>query len=201
MSFISDIKDVATRVRDSMQDGAVTPYYSLPLEAVYDVMQGAIASEIICVLRYQQHYYMTTSMFQGQIQGVLKEHWQEEQDHLGRIAERLKQLGGVPNFAPTELEARAFSSFETGHSLAELLREDLVAERIVIKLYGDIVAFFGTADPVSRRMFEDILKEEEDHADEIADLLYTIDPMSGKAVERFDSDSAFVRLGADPDVA
>jgi bacterioferritin len=201
MSFISDIKDVATRVRDSMQDGAVTPYYSLPLEAVYDVMQGAIASEIVCVLRYQQHYYMTTSMFQGQIQGVLKEHWQEEQDHLGRIAERLKQLGGVPNFAPTGIEARAFSSFETGHSLAELLREDLVAERIVIKLYGDIVAFFGTADPVSRRMFEDILKDEEDHADEIADLLYTIDPMSGKAVERFDSDSVFVRLGVDPDLA
>jgi bacterioferritin len=144
---------------------------------------------------------MTTSMFQGQIQGILKEHWQDEQEHLARIAERLKQLGGVPNFSPVGLEARGFSSFETGHSLAELLREDLLAERIVIKLYGDIITFFGTADPVTRRMFEDILKDEEDHADEIADLLYTIDPTSGKAVERFEADSEFVRLGPEPGVA
>jgi len=201
MSIISDINEVAARVRESMQDGPVTPYYSLPLDAVYGVLQGAIASEIICVLRYQQHYYMTTSMFQDQIQGVLKEHWEDEQGHLARIAERLKQLGGVPNFSPAGLEARGFSSFKSGHSLAELLREDLVAERIVVKLYSDIIAFFGTADPVSRRMFEDILKDEEDHADEIADLLYTIDPVSGKAVERFEADSVFVRLDADPGAA
>ncbi len=109
MSIISDVNEVAARVRASMQDGPVTPYYSLPLDAVYGVMQGAIASEIICVLRYQQHYYMTTSMFQDQIQGVLKDHWEEEQGHLGLIAERLKQLGGVPNFSPNGLESPSAS--------------------------------------------------------------------------------------------
>jgi len=193
MSIISDVSSVAARVREAMEGGPVTPYYALPLEDVYQIMQGAIASEIICVLRYQQHYYMTTSVFQDQIQGLLKEHWGDEQEHLGRIAERMKQLGGVPDFNPAGIEARGFSSFESGHSLADLLREDLIAERIVIKMYSDIVQYFGSADPVSRRMFEDILKDEEDHADEIADLLYTVDPASGKVVEMFSGDSTFVR--------
>jgi bacterioferritin len=197
MSIISDVSSVAARVREAMEAGPVTPYYALPLEGVYEILQGAIASEIICVLRYQQHYYMTTSVFQDQIQGLLKEHWEDEQEHLGRIAERMKQLGGVPDFNPAGIEARGFSSFESGHSLADLLREDLIAERIVIKMYSDIVQYFGSADPVSRRMFEDILKDEEDHADEIADLLYTVDPASGKVVEMFSGDSTFVRSPSD----
>ncbi len=195
MSMLSDVRQVAARVRESMDAGAVTPYYPLPLESVHGVLQGAIASEIICVLRYQQHFYMTTSVFQDPIQGMLKEHWEDEQGHLGRIAERMKQLGGIPNFNPEGLSERAYAQFESGHSLSELLRQDLIAERIVIKMYSDIVRFFGSGDPVSRRLFEDILKDEEDHADEIADLLFTIDPTSGKTVERFEGDSTFVSLG------
>jgi bacterioferritin len=156
---------------------------------VYEVLNGAVASEIVCVLRYKQHYYMTTSIHQEQLQGLFKEHWQDEEKHLELIADRIQQLGGVPNLNPNDVGKRAFSSFETGHTLADLLREDLLAERVVIKMYGDIVAFFGSADPVSRRMFEQILKDEEDHADEIADLLYTIDPATGKTVEQFTGDS------------
>lgn len=177
-----------------MEDGMVTPYYTLPLEQVYEVLNAALASEIICVLRYQQHYYMTTSIHQEQLQGLFKEHWEDEQKHLEMIADRIKQLGGVPNLNPKGITKRAFSSFETGHTLADLLREDLLAERVVIKIYSDIIEFFGQADPVSRRMFEEILKDEEDHADEIADLLYTVDPETGKTVEQFTGDSTSQRF-------
>jgi bacterioferritin len=194
MSILSDVREVAARVKTAMSDGPVTPYYGLDLEDVYSVLQGALASEIICVLRYQQHYYMTTSLHQDQLQRVFKEHWQDEQGHQDRIADRLQQLGGVPDFNPEGITARAFSSFETGHTLAELLREDLLAERVVIKMYGDIVRFFGDADAVSRRLFEEILKDEEDHASDIADLLYTVDPASGKVAEEFTGDSTFDRI-------
>lgn len=194
MSILDDVKEIQTQMRKAMEDGAVTPYYTLPLDQVYEVLNAALASEIICVLRYQQHYYMTTSIHQEQLQGLFKEHWHDEQEHLERIADRIKQLGGVPNLNPKGITKRAFSSFETGHTLADLLREDLLAERVVIKIYSDIIEFFGQADPVSRRMFEEILKDEEDHADEIADLLYTVDPETGKTVEQFTGDSTSQRF-------
>ena len=192
--MLDDVKAVEAKVRKAMDEGAVTPYYTLPLAKVYDILNGALASEIICVLRYKQHYYMTTSIHQGQLQSLFKEHWEDEEGHLQRIAERIKQLGGVPNFNPDGILGRAFSKFESGHTLADLLREDLVAERVVIKMYGDIVSFFGEADPVSRRMFEDLLADEEDHADEIADLLYTIDPETGKTAEQFTGDGALRKM-------
>lgn len=194
MSILDDVKDIQAQVRKTMEDGMVTPYYTLPLDQVYELLNAALASEIICVLRYQQHYYMTTSIHQEQLQGLFKEHWQDEQGHLERIAERIKQLGGVPDLNPKGITKRAFSSFETGHTLADLLREDLLAERVVIKIYGDMVEFFGKADPVTRRMFEEILADEEDHADEIADLLYTVDPETGKTVEQFTGDSTSQRF-------
>jgi bacterioferritin len=194
VSILDDVKEIQTQMRKAMEDGMVTPYYTLPLDQVYEVLNAALASEIICVLRYQQHYYMTTSIHQEQLQGLFKEHWEDEQKHLEMIADRIKQLGGVPNLSPKGITKRAFSSFETGHTLADLLREDLLAERVVIKIYSDIIEFFGQADPVSRRMFEEILKDEEDHADEIADLLYTVDPETGKTVEQFTGDSTSQRF-------
>ena len=194
MSIISDVKQIEAKVREAMENGPVTPYYSLPLDQVYEMLNAALASEMVCVMRYRQHYYMTTSIHQEQLQGLFKEHWQDEERHLDMIADRIKQLGGVPNLNPNDVGKRAFSSFEAGHTLADLLREDLLAERVVIKIYGDIVKFFGEADPVSRRMFEEILKDEEDHADEIADLLYTVDPATGKAVQQFTGDSVSKRF-------
>jgi bacterioferritin len=195
VSILSDVRNIQARVKEAMEQGAVTPYYSLPLDKVYEVLNAALASEIICILRYQQHYYMTTSIHQQQLQALFKEHWHDEQEHLERIADRIKQLSGVPNFDPSGIAIRAFSTFESGHTLADLLREDLVAERVVIKIYGDIVTFFGEADPVSRRMFVEILSDEEDHADEIADILYTVDPTSGETVEMFTGDSTSGRFG------
>jgi len=194
VSILDDVKDIQAQMRKAMEDGAVTPYYTLPLDQVYEILNAALASEIICVLRYQQHYYMTTSIHQEQLQGLFKEHWQDEQGHLERIADRIKQLGGVPNLNPKGITKRAFSQFETGHTLADLLREDLLAERVVIKIYSDMIEFFGQADPVSRRMMEEILADEEDHADEIADLLYTVDPETGKTVEQFTGDSTSQRF-------
>jgi bacterioferritin len=188
-SFLSDVREIEKKVSEAMQDGMVTPYYSLPLDQVYEILNAALASEIVCVLRYKQHYYMTTSIHQEQLQDLFKDHWEEEEGHLQRIADRIKELGGVPNLDPNGIGSRAFSKFESGHTLADLLREDLLAERVVIKIYGDIIRFFGDKDPVSRRMFEDILADEEDHADEIADLLYTVDPATGKTAEQFTGDS------------
>jgi bacterioferritin len=188
-SFLSNVKEIEKKVGEAMQDGMVTPYYPLPLDQVYEVLNAALASEIICVLRYKQHYYMTTSIHQEQLQALFKEHWEEEEGHLQRIADRIKELGGVPNLDPNGVGARAFSRFESGHTIADLLREDLLAERVVIKIYGDVVRFFGDKDPVSRRMFEDILADEEEHADELADLLYTVDPATGKTAEQFTGDS------------
>jgi bacterioferritin len=189
VSFFSDVKEIEAKVRKEMENGPVTPYYTLPLEKVYELLNAALASEIICVLRYKQHYYMTTSIHQEQLQDLFKEHWLDEEKHLELIADRIKQLGGVPNLDPSGITTRAFSSFESGHTLADLLREDLLAERVVIKIYNDIIEFFGHADPTSRRMFEEILQDEEDHADEIADLLYTVDPLTGKTAEQFAGDS------------
>lgn len=194
MSFFANVKEIENKVRSAMDSGAVTPYYTLDLKRVYEVLNGAIASEIVCVLRYKQHYFGSTGIHQDAFQELFKEHWEDEEGHLMRIAERMKQLGGVPDFNPKGLLERSVSPFETGKTLADLLREDLLAERVVIKIYSDIVEFFGKADPVTRRMFEDILADEEDHADEIADLLYTIDPTTGKAVEEFTGDSAFVAV-------
>jgi bacterioferritin len=192
MSFLTNVKEIEAKVRTDMDGGAVTPYYTLNLQRVYEVLNSAIASELVCVLRYKQHYFGTTGIHEQALQRVFKENWKEEEAHLMRIAARLKQLGGVPNLSPEGLLDRAFSRFELGKTLSDLLREDLLAERVVIKIYGEIIEFFGAADPVSRRMFEEILAEEEDHADELADLLYTIDPTTGKAAEEFNGDSAFL---------
>lgn len=192
MSFFANVKEIETKVRNEMDGGAVTPYYGLDLKRVYEILNGAIASELVCVLRYKQHYFGTTGIHEETLQAVFKEHWEDEEQHLMQIAERMKQLGGVPNLNPAGLLDRAISRFESGRTLADLLREDLLAERVVIKVYADIVEFFGKADPVTRRMFEDILADEEDHADDLADLLYTIDPTTGKAIEEFTGDSAFV---------
>jgi Ferritin-like domain len=106
MSILSDVKDVEAKVRESMQNGPVTPYYTLPLDKVYEVLNAALASEIICVLRYRQHYYMTTSIHKEQLQGLFKQHWQDEERHLERIADRIKQLGGVPNLDPNGISQR-----------------------------------------------------------------------------------------------
>jgi bacterioferritin len=192
VSFFANVKEIEGKVRAAMDGGAVTPYYSLDLPRVYEVLNGAIASEIVCILRYKQHYFGTTGIHEDALQDVFKEHWEDEESHLMLIAERMKQLGGVANLNPVGVLDRAVSRFESGPTLADLLREDLLAERVVIKVYGDIVSFFGAADPVTRRMFESILKDEEDHADDLADLLYTIDPTTGVATEEFTGDSAFV---------
>src|SRR5262249_42332544 len=134
------------------------------------------ATEIVCVLRYKRHYFMATGIHANAVAGEFQEHANDEQAHADRIAERITQLGGEPNFSPEGLAARSHSQYVEGESLVDMIREDLVAERIAIESYGEIVRFLGERDITSRRMMEEILAMEEEHADDLRDLLATLDP-------------------------
>lgn len=184
MSFLTDIKAAEARVRDVIAHAAVPSSSSLAPDRVHDVLNAALASELICVLRYEQHYYMMRSIRHEQLQSLFEEHWQDAKSRLERIAERLEQLGGVPNIEPERAATRGFSPLVTGYTLVFLLREALFAKRVVISMYGSIIEFFGAADPVSRRMFEAFRKDEESHADEIAALLYPVNAVSEDVLEK-----------------
>ena len=193
MSFLSDVKSIEDQVRKWLEDGPVTPYYELDLERIPPAQCGAglgdrVRAALQAALLHDDVHPQET------LQALFKEHWEDKQDHANRLAERIKQLGGVPNFAPEGIAQRAFSHFESGHTLADLLKEDLLAERVVIRIYNQMVEYFGTKDPTTRRIFEELLADEEDHADELADLLYTVDPETGKAVEQFTSDGTTAAL-------
>lgn len=176
MSFLTDIKTIRDRARQEIESGAVTQDYSLDKEQVIQVLNEALATEIVCVLRYRFHYYMATGIHKEGAAEQFLEHSNEEQQHADRIAERIKQLGGKPEFNPAVIAKTSHSEYVEGTSLEDMLREDLVAERIAIQTYREMITFFGDKDPTSRRMMEEILAVEEEHADDIADLLFAVEP-------------------------
>jgi bacterioferritin len=176
MSFLTDIKTIRDRARQEIESGAVTQDYSLDKEQVIKVLNEALATEIVCVLRYRFHYYMATGIHKDGAAQEFLEHSNEEQQHADRIAERIKQLGGKPQLNPAVIAQTSHSEYVEGTSLEDMLREDLVAERIAIQTYREIITFFGDKDPTSRRMMEEILAVEEEHADDIADLLFAVEP-------------------------
>ena len=176
MSFLTDIKTIRDRARREIQEGAVTQDYSLDKEQAIKVLNEALATEIVCVLRYRFHYYMASGIHKEGAAAEFLEHSNDEQQHADRIAERIKQLGGKPELNPAVIAGRSHSEYVEGTSLEDMLREDLVAERIAIQTYREMIAFFGEKDPTSRRMMEDILAVEEEHADDIADLLFAVEP-------------------------
>jgi bacterioferritin len=176
MSFLSDIQEIRNRARQRIEDGPVTPDYGLDKERAIGVLNEALATEIVCVLRYQFHHYMATGIHSTAVAAEFKEHANEEQEHAERIAERIKQLGGKPDMNPATLVQRSHSEYKEGTSLIDMIREDLVAERIAIESYREIVRFFGDKDSTSRVMMEEILAKEEEHADDLADLLFAIAP-------------------------
>lgn len=176
MSFLTDIKTIRERARREIQEGAVTQDYSLDKNQAIKILNEALATEIVCVLRYRFHYYMATGIHKEGAAAEFLEHSNEEQQHADRIAERIKQLGGKPEMNPAVIANRSHSEYVEGTSLEDMLREDLVAERIAIQTYREMIKFFGEKDPTSRRMMEDILAVEEEHADEIADLLFAVQP-------------------------
>ena len=172
--FLTDIRALRERARRHIQQGAVTENYRADRETVIRVLNEALATEIVCVLRYKRHYFMASGIHAQAVAQEFQEHAAEEQDHADRIAERITQLNGEPNFNPEGLATRSHSEYVEGGSLLEMIREDLVAERVAIESYSEIVRYLGDGDPTSRRLMEEILAKEEEHADNLQRLLSTL---------------------------
>jgi bacterioferritin len=174
--FLSDIETLRTRARRHMERGAVTEGYKADLSVVLRLLNEALATEIVCVLRYKRHHFMATGIHAQAVAAEFLEHANEEQGHADLIAARIVQLGGSPDFDPQGLATRSHSEYAEGNSLVDMIRENLVAERIAVDSYGEMVRYIGDADPTTRRMLEGILAMEEEHADDLANLLDTLDP-------------------------
>jgi bacterioferritin len=169
--FISDLAAIRQRARHSIEDGAVTGAYKADREKVISVLNEALATEIVCVLRYKRHYYMAKGINSDAVKAEFLEHAGEEQEHADWIAERITQLGGEPNYNPVGLADRSHSEYAPGSDLRSMITEDLIAERIAIETYSEIIRWLGDDDPTSRKLMVDILKVEEEHADDMANLL------------------------------
>jgi bacterioferritin len=173
MSHIQQIQALRDRARQHITDGAVTQDYALDRERAVAILNEALATELVCVLRYKFHYFMATGIHSQAAKAEFLEHAKEEQEHADQIAERIKQLGGKPEMNPAVFANNAHSEYREGTSLVDMLKEDLIAERIAIESYREIAKFFGEKDSTSRRMIEEILAKEEEHADDLTDLLFT----------------------------
>ena len=173
---MTDVKTLRERARHEIQDGAITQDYKIDKDQAIKLLNEALATEIVCVLRYRFHYFMASGIHKDGAATEFLEHSNEEQGHADRIAERIKQLGGKPEMDPAKIAAASHSEYVEGTSLEDMLREDLVAERIAIQSYREMIKFFGNEDPTSRRLMEEILAVEEEHADDIADLLFAVEP-------------------------
>ena len=177
--FLSDISAIRERARKHVSDGAVTPSYGADRVTVLKLLNEALATEIVCVLRYRRHYFMADGAVGEAIKSEFLKHANEEQAHADLIAERIVQLGGEPDFNPKSLATRSHSEYVEGESLAEMLKEDLVAERVAIESYNEMIRYLEGADPTSRRMLEGILANEEEHAEELASMLETLSVRRG----------------------
>jgi bacterioferritin len=179
-NFVRDVKEIRRRASEKIEEGAVTPGYKGDVEKTISILNEALATEIVCVLRYQHHYFMATGVHGKGVADEFKEHADAEREHADMIAERIQQLGGKPDFNPKSLLERSVSQYVEGETLADMIKEDLIAERIVIDVYQEMIRYFGNNDPTTRKMIEGILADEEEHASDLADLLYITNPETGK---------------------
>ncbi len=170
-SFLSDIQSIRKRAREKIEDGAVTPSYGADRKVILDLLNEALATEIVCTLRYRRHYFTAEGAVGEAIKQEFMVHAKEEQGHADQIAERIVQLGGKPDFNPDSLSRRSHAEYGEGESLSEMLEQDLVAERVAIESYTEMIAFIGGGDPTTRRMLEEILAAEEEHAEEVSSML------------------------------
>lgn len=173
--FLTDIEELRRRARQDMDRGAITASYALDLKQAVDVLNKVLASELVCVLRYKRHFYMSQGLQAEPIAQEFLQHANDEQLHADQVALRITQLGGAPDFNPQGMLQRSVAEYNEGSSLIDMIQEDLVAERVVIQWYAEIASWFGESDPTSRRMMEDLLAKEEEHADDLADLLVDLD--------------------------
>ncbi len=170
-TFLTDVKTLRRRARQHMEQGAVTAGYKANRETVVKLLNEALATEIVCVLRYKRHYFMATGLNAQSVAQEFLQHANEEQAHADQLAQRIVQLGGEPDLSPEGLLTRSHSEYVEGNSLVEMIREDLVAERIAIDSYREMIIYMGNDDPTTRRMLEGILAMEEEHADDLVSLL------------------------------
>jgi bacterioferritin len=172
--FLTDIKTLRERARRHIENGAVTEGYTADRETAVKILNEALATEIVCVLRYKRHYFMASGIHAEGVAAEFLEHANDEQGHADSIAQRIVQLKGEPNFNPEGLLMRSHAEYVEGNTLTEMIKEDLVAERIAIDSYREMITYFGDADPTSRRLLEGILAVEEEHADDLVNLLETV---------------------------
>lgn len=170
-TVLTDIPTLRKRARQHIEEGAVTAGYDADRATVLKLLNDSLATEIICVLRYRRHHFMAKGIQSKSVADEFLVHSNEEQDHADLIAERIVQLGGAPNFSPDGMSKRSHSEYVEAVSLADMIKENVVAERIAIDTYREIIQYIGDKDPTTRRMLESILAVEEEHADEMADLL------------------------------
>jgi bacterioferritin len=170
-TFRADIEEIRRRALEKLDDGAVTASYQADRLKVIEVLNEVLATETVCTLRYRNHYFMARGIHSSGVEDEFLEHATQEQAHADRVAKRITELGGRPNLNPDGLATRSHAQYGEGDSLEDMIREDLVAERIAIATYSEIVRWLGSDDPTTRRMMEEILATEEEHADDMAKLL------------------------------
>lgn len=170
-SLVIDAESIRKRARAHIDQGAITEGYRADRTAVIKVLNESLATEIVCVLRYRRHHYMASGIHARSVAAEFLEHANEEQSHADQIATRIVQLGGAPDFSPYGLQARSHTEYVEGQGLVEMLKENLVAERIAIDTYHQIIEYLGNDDPTTRRMMEAILASEEEHAEDLSSLL------------------------------
>ena len=173
--FLTDVKTLRARARKHIEKGAVTEGYRADRDTVIRILNEALATEIVCVLRYKRHYFMAKGLSSQGVAQEFLEHAQEEEQHADMIAERIVQLGGEPDFSPIGLAERSHAEYVTGDSLVDMIREDLVAERIAIDSYREMIQFVGDHDSTTRRMLEEILATEEKHAEDLVSFIEEIE--------------------------
>ena len=196
MSHIRQIQELRDRARRHITDGAVTQDYRLDRDQAVAVLNEALATELVCVLRYKFHYFMASGIHSQSVKQEFLEHANEEQQHADQIAERIKQLGGKPEMNPAVFANNAHSEYREGTTLVDMLKEDLIAERIAIESYREMARFFGDKDSTTRRMIEEILAKEEEHADDLTDLLFA--QGDGKPRPLYDKDEVPAQAKAGP---
>jgi bacterioferritin len=174
--FLTDIQTIRQRARQHIEAGAVTPGYKADKDTVIKLLNEALATEIVCTLRYKRHHYMAKGIHAQSVAAEFLEHANEEQGHADKIAERIVQLDGEPDYNPKGLLMRSHAEYVAGKDLADMIKEDLVAERIAIDSYSEMIRYFGDDDVTSRRLMEEILAVEEQHADDMSTLLGEIKP-------------------------
>lgn len=170
-SPLTDTKTLRERARKNIDDGAITDSYTADRKQIIKMLNDALATEYVCVLRYYRHYFMAKGMLADAVKGEFLEHAKQEQEHAGKLAERIVQLGGEPDLNPDTLSKRSHAEYKEGKDLRDMVKENLVAERIAIDSYREMIHYVGDKDATTRRILESILEQEEEHADEFADLL------------------------------